>query len=74
VRFKRSVAIIPSDEGLHLKVTGLFQRIAKTKPAAIPWNELKVATEKKMNWISLMMPISFASMSTGKAGRKRWSK
>jgi len=38
-----------SDEGLHLAITGVFQWLAKTKPAAIPWSEIRVAGEQKLN-------------------------
>jgi hypothetical protein len=49
VRFKRSVSIIPSDEGLYLKLTGFFQRVTRPKPAVIPWDQIRIAERQKVN-------------------------
>lgn len=47
VRFRRSVSVTPSDEGLYLEITGFFQWLAKPQPALIPWNEVRMAGKQR---------------------------
>lgn len=47
--FRRSVSMTLTDEGLYLAIVGVFQWLGKTKPAAVPWSEIRVAGEKKVN-------------------------